>query len=110
MKVIDWNIRAEDALSKLLATDALLAELKVKQERDKRKAKRIWSSIFLRVTGNIEERKSQAQTNPKYETAEAAEMTSLLEYEKLRNERDTAELVIEFWRSWQRNPTQGQNL
>jgi hypothetical protein len=35
-------------------------------------------------------------------------MTSLLEYEKMKNTRDTNRLVIEFWRSWNRAKAEGQ--
>ncbi|MCP5014292.1 MAG: hypothetical protein GY938_20055 [Ketobacter sp.] len=105
--MIDWFQRAEDATDFLTKTDEKLAELKVKHERDKRKAKNIWSAIFLRVEGNIEERKAQAEGHPEYQTAQAAEMTSLLEYEKVRNRRDTADTVIEFWRSYNSAKTKG---
>ena len=104
----NWTMRAEKAANFLTETDHQIAELKVKHERDKRKAKRKWSAIFLRVTGSVEARKSQAEIHPEYESAIAAEMTSLLEYEKLRNKRDTAETVIEFWRSWNKAKTEGQ--
>lgn len=105
---MNWTDRAEKAANFLSETDHKLAELKVKHERDKRKAKRINSAIYLRMQGSIPERQALAETNPEYESAVAAEMTSLLEYEKLRNKRDTAETVIEFWRSWNRNQNQGQ--
>jgi len=105
---LNWPKRAEDAANWLTETDVQIAELKVKHERDKRKAKRVWSAIFLRVTGNVEERKSQATCHADFQSAEAAEMTSLLEMEKLRNRRDTADTIIEFWRSWNKAKTEGQ--
>jgi hypothetical protein len=100
--VVDWTARAEEATHFLTGTDKKMAELKVKLERDKRKAKRIWSALYMRVEGNVEARKAQAEIHPDHESAIAAEMTALLEFEKLRNQRDTAETVIEFWRSWNR--------
>ena len=103
----DWTQRADDAANYLTETDRQIAELKVKHERDKRKAKRVWSAIYLRVEGSIEARKAQAEIHADYQTAQSAEMTSLLEYEKLRNERDTAETVIEFWRSWNAGKSKG---
>ena len=105
----DWTQRAEKAANFLAETDRQMAELKVKYERDKLKAKRTWSAIYLRTDGkNIEERKAQAEVTPEYETAVAGEMTSLLEYEALRNQRDTANTIIEFWRSWNKAKTEGQ--
>ncbi len=107
--MIDWFERAEAELEYLLETDRQVAELRVKWERDKRKAKRKWSAIYLRSAGNnIEEKKAQTELHPEYESAVAAEMTSLLEYEAARNKRDTAKLVIEFWRSWQKAVREGQ--
>lgn len=106
--MINWNIKAEDALSNLLATDRQLAELRVKWERDKRKAKNVWSSIFLRSEGSVEARKCHAQVHVDHRSAEAAEMTSLLEYEALKHQRDTNQLVIDFWRSWNKAVTEGQ--
>ena len=106
--VTDWHQRADSAVDYLTKTDEKIAEMKVKHERDKRKAKRIWSAIFLRVSGNIEERKSQAEGHTEYQSAQEAEMVSLLEFEKLRNRRDTAETVIDFWRSWNKAKTEGQ--
>ncbi len=105
--MIDWFERAENAVNRLTDTDAQIAELKVKHERDKRIAKRKWSAIFKRVEGSVEYRKAQAETHPEYESTQAAEMTSLLEYEKLQNERDTCDLVIRFWQSWQRAVREG---
>ena len=104
----NWTDRAEKAANFLTETDEKIAALKVKHEKDKRKAKRAWSAIFLRVDGSVEARKAQAETHPDYETAVAAEMTSLLEYEKLRNHRDTAQIVIDFWRSYNKAMRDGE--
>ena len=103
----DWTQRAEDGANYLAETDRQMAELKVKHERDKLKAKRIWSAIFMRVEGNIEARKAQAETHADYQTAQAAEMTSLLEFEALCNSRDTANTIIEFWRSYNKASKEG---
>lgn len=103
----DWTERADKAANYLTETDRQVAELRVKYERDKRKAKRIWSAIFLRVDGNIEERKAQAETHADYGSAVAAEMTALQEFEALRNERDTAKTVIDFWRSYNKAVQEG---
>lgn len=67
----DWTQRAEDAANYLAETDRDMAELRVKHERDKLKSKRTWSAIFLRVEGNIEARKAQAETHADYELAKA---------------------------------------
>ena len=103
----DWTKRADNAANYLVDTDRKIAELRVCWERAKRKAKRIWSTIFLRVTGNIEERKAQAETHEEYQSAVAAEMTALQEYEALKNERETGKTVIDFWRSYNKATQEG---
>ena len=103
----DWLERAEKAIDYLASTDRQIAELRVKWEKDKRETKRTWSAIYLRVTGTVDERKAQAETHDKHQTAVAAEMTSLLEYEKLRNERDSARDLVDFWRSYNKAVNEG---
>ena len=105
---MDWTKRAEDAANFLIETDVKMAELKCKVERDKLKAKRTWSAIFMRMEGSVEARKAQAEINADYQSVQAAEMTSLLEFEKLRNQRDTGHTVIEFWRSYNKAKNDGQ--
>ena len=103
----NWTERADKAANYLAETDRQMAELKVKYERDKLKSKRTWSAIFLRVDGNVEARKCQAETHEDFQSAQAAEMTSLLEFEALRNQRDTANTIIEFWRSYNKASKEG---
>ncbi len=103
----DWTQRAEKAANFLAESDREMAELKVNHERDKLKAKRTWSAIFMRVEGSVEARKAQAETNVTYNTAQDAEMKSLLEFESLRNQRDTANTIIEFWRSYNKASKEG---
>ena len=102
-----WIQRAEDAANYLTETDRQIAELRINYERCKRIAKREWSAIFLRVDGSVEARKAQAETDPVYKDSQDAEMDALLAFEKLRNERDTAETVIEFWRSYNKATADG---
>ena len=83
----DWTKTADKAVQFLTETDEKLAELHAKYERDRRKAKSVREAIFLRIEGNIPERYAQAETHADYQSAQAAEMTSLLEYEKLKNKR-----------------------
>jgi hypothetical protein len=103
----DWLERAEKAIEYRANTDRQIAELRVKYEKDKRKAKRIRDAIFLRVTGTVADRSAQAEVHDDYQTAVAAEMTSLLEYEKLRNERDSARDLVDFWRSYNKAINEG---
>ena len=104
---MNWTERAEKAVNYLAETDRKIAELKVLYERSKRQNKRIWSSIFLRVDGSVEARKAEAETHEEYQTAQAAEMTALKEYEALKNERETACVVVDFWRSYNKAQQEG---
>jgi hypothetical protein len=103
----DWTVRAEKAANFLAETDRKMAELRVRHERDKRKAKAIWSALFLRVDGSVEARKAQSEKHESYQQAQAAEMTSLQEYESLKNERETASTIIDFWRSYYKAMNEG---
>lgn len=104
----DWYAKADSSANRLVETDRQVAELRSKYERDRQKARRKWSAIFLRVEGSVEARKAQAETHSEYELAKSAEFTSLLEFEALRNERDTCVRIIDFWRSWNKAKTEGQ--
>ena len=107
MKKASWTERADDAANFLTETDAKLARLHHAHELSKRKAKRIWSAIFTRVEGNIEERKAQTEIHTDYLVAVDDELEALLTFEILRNQRDTADTVIDFWRSWNKAKTEG---
>ena len=103
----DWCERAEKAANYLAETDRKIAELKTLHERCRRQNKQIWSAIFLRVDGSVEARKAQAETHEEYQAAQAAEMTALKEYECLKNERETACVIIDFWRSYMKAVNEG---
>jgi hypothetical protein len=103
----DWTARAEKAVNFLAETDRQIAELRQLHERCKRQNKQIWSAIFLRVDGSVEARKAQAETHDEYQSAQAAEMTALKEYEALKNERETACVLIDFWRSYMKAVNEG---
>lgn len=106
---MNWHKKAEDAVESLTNSDDEIAELRLQYEINKRAAKRIWSAIFMRqVDGSVELKKAIAETDKDYVNAQTAELHALLEYEKLRNRRDTAQIVIDFWRSWNKAKTEGQ--
>ena len=104
---MNWTERAERAVNYLAETDRKIAELKVLHEKCKRQNKRIWAAIFLRVDGSVEARKAAAETHEDYQSAQAAEMTALKEYEALKNERETACVVVDFWRSYNKAQQEG---
>ena len=103
----DWTDRAEKAVNYLAETDRQIAEVKALHERCKRQGKQVWSAIFLRVDGSVEARKAQAEVHEEYQAAQAAEMTALKEYESLKNERETACVLIDFWRSYMKAVSEG---
>ena len=111
--MIDWLEKAEEAVLKLADTDQQIAILKYKYECDKYNAKQEWSKLFLRATGpkgerlTVEERKAIAETHEDHLSAKRAEMTSLREFERLKNERESMKHVIDFWRSYQKAVNEG---
>ena len=102
-----WTDRAEKAVIYLSETDRQIAELRALYEKTKRQNKQIWSAVFLRVDGSVEARKAQAEVHQEYQSAQAAEMTALKEYEALKNERESACVLIDFWRSFQKAVNEG---
>jgi hypothetical protein len=103
----DWTRRADDAANFLTETDGLVASLKTGYEIAKKKSERIRSATYLREAGTVEERKSRAIIHEDYKNAVAEEMEALQEYETLRNRRDTAHTVIDFWRSYYKATQEG---
>ena len=102
-----WTERADKAANFLAETDEQVAELKVKYERDKRKVKAMYATIYLHSDGTVDERKSKAEIHPDHDDAVAAEMTSLKQYEILKNRRETARIIIDFWRSYNKAQQEG---
>ena len=103
-----WTKKAEQAVVGLEETDQQLAILKYKYECDKFNAKQEHSKLFHRLPGSsIKEREAKADIHADHLTKKRAEFTSLREYERIKNERESMRGAIEFWRSYQKAVNEG---
>jgi len=89
----------ENAMEHLAATDMEYADLKGQLENAEILRKRIRARIFLTVSGNNEERKARAETDSMVEAADEEYVTALVQFEKLRAQRQRSESYIDVWRS-----------
>lgn len=110
----NWIGRAEKAANFLAETDEDIALLKEGYERAKRKTKAVWSTIYLRAVKDdagksrtVEERKAVAETHETHQEAIAAELKYLEQWEVLKNRRETANTIIDFWRSYNKAQQEG---
>lgn len=76
-----------------------IAMARANQIRAEYKAKRVFAKLFLRAEGNVESRKAWATDHEEY--AEAMENVAIAEstWERMRDQRNRAELIIEAWRT-----------
>lgn len=100
--------RMELALKYLAETDEQFAELKTLVERSKLQMKSVFATIYLRVDGTVDERKSKAETHESHQETMQAYFTALKEYEHVRNKRGTESVVIDVWRSLNSSRNKGQ--
>jgi len=99
--------RAEAAVNFIAKTDSELARLKTDARRAELRVKKTKAAIFLTSDGNIEKRKATSETDNESKLAEADWLTCEEKFETLRNQRDSAELVFEMWRSLNSARTKG---
>lgn len=99
--------RVGRALNYLAESDAEMARRKAYMVGIEEQKKTVYAKCYLKYSGPVEERKSNALDDPEYlehiEKYEAA----VLDHETMRNKRLTAALIIEVWRSLNANRRQG---
>lgn len=100
--------RLEKALTFLAETDQEAAELKVQVERKDYLVELVRKRLFAEATGNIEERKAEAELSPETQESHEEYLQAMLEWEKLKAKRTTEELVVEVWRSLEASRRQGR--
>lgn len=99
--------RLEKALRYLAETDEQAAELKVDVERQSFKLKKVKAAIFLHSDGNIEERKSAAETADETVHAEHDYLAAYQQSEAMNNKRKTEELITRIYQTESANRRQG---
>jgi len=99
--------RAEKAIEFLTDTDVECAKAKSLLEGYVRQDKTIKSTAFLDAQGTVGERNARAEVSA-LATEHARKIeNATLDYETLRNRRNTAMIVIDFWRSLEASRRKG---
>lgn len=91
--------RMEQELHFLAQTDEKFGAAKTDMERAEILRKRIRARVFLTSTGTVAERNCKAEDSEEAMAADREYDKALLVYETLRAQRQTAEIVIDTWRS-----------
>jgi hypothetical protein len=88
-----------ESLHFLQSTDDEAAELKVQVERKAYILELSRKREFIKATGNIEQRKAEAELTPSVGGAMDEYLQAMLEHEKVKARRITAALIVEVWRT-----------
>lgn len=99
--------RLQKAMTYLAETDEESAQLKAAVERHEYIKKRRRAAVFLSATGNVEERKAQAEVSKEVEDAEQQYTDVLVQHEHMAAKRKTEVLIVDVWRSINANRRQG---
>jgi hypothetical protein len=91
--------RLEKAIIYLAETDETLAAAHVEMERAEFRAKATRDAIFLHSEGTVAERAAKAGVSTEYDEAMSLYFAALGGHDKIKNKRNTEELVIDVWRS-----------
>ena len=99
--------KAEAALAFLADTDADCASAKSLLEGLTRQERTIKSVAFLDAIGSVAERNARAEVSVAYTEHTKKVEAAVLDYHTLRNRRDTAVMVIEFFRTLESSRRKG---
>jgi len=100
--------RMMKSLSRLLETDEQHARLSTAVEAAVYSYKEIKSQAYLQANGTIDERKAYAETSGATKQARQDHLDAILDYKLLEAKRKSDDLVIQLWRSLNRNRRDGQ--
>lgn len=98
---------AEKALEYLKATDIRAAKAKAHMEAMSDRKKTILAVEFIKLDGSAAEKTQKALASEEYDDLLNAYEEAILDYETIRNQRKSAELQIELWRSINSNQRRG---
>lgn len=93
------DTQMEEALSFLAESDADFAHKKQRVEALERYVELVKAQEFLEVDGPVEQRKAQAKIAQNTRDAQRNYLEALEEYEKLNNQRQTAQTTIWTWKA-----------
>ena len=104
--MIDYN-DAEKALEFLKSTDVEFARRKALYEGLDDQKKTVEALAFMKSEGSAAERSQRSKASDEYQDHINAIHEARLEFETMRNQRQTAVLQIEMWRSVNSNMRKG---
>lgn len=101
------DVRVERAVNYLAETDEPAAKAHTLYDGLERQTKTIAGLAFKGTTGTVAEREATAHTSESYQAHLKKIEDAQLDWEIYRNRRNTAEMLIEYWRSLNANRRQG---
>jgi len=100
----------ETSANFLADSDIECAEARADHARAEFKAKSVRNTLLKdpNLKGSIPDRQATVETDQIYLDAKAEEFQAFFEYEKLKNRRSTAAIIIDTWRSLNAGRRSGQ--
>ena len=99
--------KLQKALTYLAETDEPCAKAKSFLAGTEKQEKTIIAIEFANGERGVEEKKQAAHRSPAYELWRRAYQNAVYDFEIMRNKRQTAELIVEVWRTVQANQRRG---
>lgn len=99
--------RRDKALDYLARTDEPCAKARALMKGLEKQEKTILAKVFLEVEGTDGVRKEKAKASKEYIDWQEKYKAAVLDYETMYNYRNTAEMIIELWRSENSNRRAG---
>jgi hypothetical protein len=99
--------RRDKALRFLVETDEVAAKAKAYMIGLEKQEKTVLAVEILKCKGSVQERDAIARTSAGYKEWLSKYEGSVFDFEKLRNERNSEELLVECWRSENANRRAG---
>lgn len=99
--------RLDKALTFLVTTDEEAAKAKARMEGLRNQEKTHLGLSFLAAHGTMAEKEAHSRTSVEYKAWQKAMEDAVLEYEILKNKRNTEAMIVEVWRTLSANMRRG---
>ena len=107
MTMIITEAKLQAAIDLMTSTDESCAQGKVNVARKEYLCKVARAKVFLNSEGSVEQKKALAESSPDVNTAQEAYFTAMGAFETIKANRETNTLIIEVWRSENKNRREG---
>jgi len=103
--------QAEEAVNRIAESDHHYAEAKTEVERATWLCKHVRAVMYEGVKGStVEERKQAVERSEEVGKAEDRRINAVLEFEKIKAERETKQLIVDVWRTVESSRRAGVNI